>query len=116
MQVIDINTSYSEQLQRVDLDGFACEIRVYWSENPNGINGEDGQFFMDIKNDIFDYKNIALTIGSEFFFYNGRSDFGGFICVDESQNFVNPTHGGDWSLLYIPINEVDAIRELLNAV
>lgn len=119
MQIIEINTSLAEQSMRIALDGVLCSIRVYWSENQPCMgekNGEDGQFYVDVISDLFTVRSLAITMGSEFFFPYGQAHFGGFIAVDNKQTFVNPDFNGDWALLYVPLDEVGAIREVLNAV
>ena len=119
MKLIELDTTASEQTQRVELDGYETDLRVYWSELPEHIAtiaGNNGQLFMDIKNDIIDIKNIALTLGNELMLPYSFSDFGGFIVVSDSNK--NPDIDGnvEWSLNYVPIDELTEIRGLYGSV
>ena len=119
MKIVEISTTDSEQTQRLTLDGVLCAIRVYWSENSKCMavaNGEIGQWYMEISSDLFVVHNIAITLGNEIFFPYGQALFGGFLATDNTLGYVNPTHGSDWSLLYIPLDKVEDAREFFNAV
>jgi hypothetical protein len=117
MKKIDLIPTESEQTQRVELDGYETELRVYWSEIPVHIAstlGTDGQLFMDIKNDLLDIKHIALTLGNELMLPYGYKDFGGFIVVADSNPIIDGSV--EWSLNYVPVAELDEIRKLYGSI
>jgi len=117
MKLLDVDKTASEQTFRVDLDGFETEIRIYWSEIPAHMTtllNSDGQLFMDVKNTLFDIKAIALTTGNELMLPYAFNEFGGFVVIADD----NPTIDGkiEWSLNYVPINELSEIRKLYGSI
>lgn len=114
MLKIDLDKAVNDQSQRVELDKIICDIRVYWSESPahvEYVTGVAGQYFMDIKCDLFEFNHIALVTGCELMQIYSRDDFGGFIVVSDSDNIYQ-----DFSLMYVPIAELEEIRSLYEVI
>lgn len=134
MFYIPITQGYPDQTLRIELDGVAFDIRVYYSSYDDLIkeiidDGRNGKWYMEIKegtatddtasniaNDLVDVKNIALVPGADLFEPYAYEQLGSLFVTDGENLGELPdldNMGGRYKLLYIPIAEQE---ETLRAI
>lgn len=110
----------NDYTMRIDIEGMANTLRIYWVEFSATIKPEmetNGFWLMDIKNKLFDIKGIKLVGGCELMWPYSQINFGGFYLVDTTGANLDPQFEGVtdvWQLNYISAANVEAFREALN--
>ena len=72
----------NDYTMRIDIEGMANTLRIYWVEFSATIKPEmqtNGFWLMDIKNKLFDIKGIKLVGGCELMWPYAQINFGGFL-------------------------------------
>ena len=109
-------TAYPEQSIRIDLDGNAYDIRVYYSAYDDVIkevvdDGQEGKWYMDIaqgqstdNDELVDVKEIALVSGADLFEPYAYQALGSLFVVDTDNLGDDPDFdnmGDRYKILYI---------------
>ena len=117
MFYIPIQTAYPDQTLRIELDGIAYDMRVYYSAYDDLISdimddGRSGKWYLEIvgANGVVSEKNIALVNGADLLDPYGYEQLGSLFVVDgenlgEIPDFDNM--GSRYKILYIPKAEQD---------
>lgn len=122
MFYIPIQTAYPDQTLRIELDGIAYDIRVYYSAYDDVIkeiiaDGRDGKWYMEIVDGqstgeinqdlalgLVNTKSIALVNGADLFEPYGHQELGSLFVIDgeglnEIPDFDNM--GDRYKILYV---------------
>ncbi|MAO24263.1 MAG: hypothetical protein Unbinned3818contig1000_56 [Prokaryotic dsDNA virus sp.] len=108
----------AEYTMRIELDLILCDIRVYWNEFSEAVKSSydtDGFWAMDLSNDIFSIEGIKLVGGTDLMWPYSHA-FGGFIFYDMTGNNEDAQFEGigeRWQLSYIPIADIQSVRQEL---
>ena len=104
---------------RTDLEQITNTARVYWTEFSDTIKDDmetAGFWSMDLSNELFTIKAIKLVGGAELMWPYSQIKFGGFYLYDLTNEWLDPEFvgiGTRWQLIYIPVDELQEFRELL---
>ncbi|MGL4753318.1 MAG: phage baseplate plug family protein [Aeromonadaceae bacterium] len=109
---IPIASGLPEQSLRIELDGAAYNIRVYWNQYDDAIRkvtgDEDGKWYMDLAGDDFTINGISLVGGADLFEPYGYRQLGSLFVADTSGNSQDPVFDGlgdRWLLRYYDTTE-----------
>lgn len=109
---IPVASGLPEQSMRIELDGAAYNIRVYWNQYDDAIRkvtgDEDGKWYMDLAGDDFTINGIALVGGADLFEPYGYRQLGSLFVADtsgNSQDTVFDGLGDRWILRYYDTTE-----------
>jgi len=109
-------TAYPEQPMRIDLDGNAYNIRIYYSAYDDVIkevvdDGREGKWYMDISqgqsidnDELVNVKGIALVGGADLFEPYAYQALGSLFVIDTDNLSDDPDFenmGGRYKILYI---------------
>lgn len=109
MRTIPVTPAYPEQTQRVELDGVAYQMRIYWTQFDEQIKEaigttDDGKWYMDLSSDDITLNGIALVGGANLLEPYAYNQLGGLIVVDSELKYANPTYDGlgdRFQLIYV---------------
>lgn len=109
---IPVASGLPEQSLRIELDGAAYNIRIYWNQYDDAIRvvtgDEDGKWYMDLSGDDFTINGIALVGGTDLFEPYGYRQLGSLFVADTSGNSQDPVFDGlgdRWILRYYDTTE-----------
>ena len=102
---IPVESGYPDQTLRIELDGIAYSVRIYWNAPDDIINEVcgGGRWYMELSCEDFTINNIALVGGCDLFEIYGYAQLGTLFVVDTSGKAEEPAFeglGDRWRLRY----------------
>lgn len=109
---IPVASGLPEQTLRIELDGAAYNLRIYWVQGDVSIRQitgqEDGRWYMDIAGDEFTINGISLVGGADLFEPYGYAQLGSLFVADTYGKSEGPPFSGlgdRWVLRYYDTTE-----------
>lgn len=104
---IPVASGLPEQTLRIELDGAAYNLRIYWVQSDSSIRQitgqEDGRWYMDIAGDEFTINGISLVGGADILEPYGYVQLGSLFVADTYGKSEDPPFNGlgdRWVLRY----------------
>lgn len=104
----------AEQTLRIELDGAAYQLRIYYVDNDEAMDATlgatGGRWFMDFVGDAFAMYGVALVGGCDLLEIYAHPELGSLWVVDQDGKSQDPDFtgfGGRWQLRYYQVAEAD---------